>query len=278
MSDSSSKAASKAANQDADQLARPKAVALFISDLHLQAEMPATTAAFLTFLEQHGTKAEQLYLLGDIFEYWAGDDDLSSPFPQQIAQALRRVSDAGVALFWMAGNRDFLVGNAFSAATNATLLTDPHILEYNSQRYLITHGDQLCTDDIAYQTFRAQVRQPEWQTAFLARPLAERKALISAMRRQSQLHQKEQMQHSEMIMDVNLEAVSKLFASSNTHTMIHGHTHRPALHRDEGNSRYVLSDWDRDTDSGHLRGDWLALQADGSLQRYNALGNPVTSH
>jgi len=246
-----------------DQKAQPKTVALFISDLHLQAEMPATAAAFLCFLKQHAMQAERLYLLGDIFEYWAGDDDLTSPFPQQIVQALRQVSDAGVALFWIGGNRDFLVGNEFAAAIGATLLTDPHIFEHASKRYLITHGDALCTDDIAYQQFRAQVRQPAWQATFLARPLEERKAIIAAMRKQSQQHQQEQMQHSEMITDVSLEAVTNLFASSQAQVIIHGHTHRPALHQHGKNVRYVLSDWDRDTKGGPLRGDWLALLGNG---------------
>jgi UDP-2,3-diacylglucosamine hydrolase len=251
-----------------------KPVALFISDLHLQPEMPATAAAFLLFLKQHAMHTERLYLLGDIFEYWAGDDDLSSPFPQQIVQALREVSDAGVALFWIGGNRDFLVGKAFAEATGATLLTDPHIFEYASQKYLITHGDALCTDDIAYQQFRAQVRQPAWQAAFLARSLEERKAMIAAMRLQSQQHQKEQMQHSEMIMDVNLGAVENLFASSGAQIMIHGHTHRPALHEHGKNVRYVLSDWDRDTQNGNLRGDWFALMENGEIKRFSGPINP----
>lgn len=250
-----------------DQKAQPKTVALFISDLHLQAEMPATAAAFLRFLKQHAMQTGRLYLLGDIFEYWAGDDDLTSPFPQQIVQALRQVSDAGVALFWIGGNRDFLVSNAFAAATGATLLADPHVFEHASKRYLITHGDALCTDDIAYQQFRAQVRQPEWQAAFLARPLEERKAIIATMRKQSQQHQQEQMKQSEMIMDVNPDAVADLFASSQAHIMIHGHTHRPAMHRHGENVRYVLSDWDRD--GSKLRGDWFALMTNGEIKRFD---------
>lgn len=245
--------------------AQPKAVALFISDLHLQTEMPLTTAAFLTFLKQHALHAQRLYLLGDIFEYWAGDDDLSSPFPQQIAQALRQVSDAGVELFWIAGNRDFLVSKAFATTTHATLLSDPHVFEFAGKRYVITHGDALCTDDIAYQQFRAQVRQPAWQAAFLAKPLAERKAIILALRKQSQLHQQEQMQHSEMIMDVNTNAVTELFASSGAHIMIHGHTHRPAIHQHGEHYRYVLSDWDQDHAK---RGDWFTLLENGELQRH----------
>lgn len=252
-----------------DQQAYPKTVALFISDLHLQAEMPATAAAFLTFLKQHALQTERLYLLGDIFEYWAGDDDLTSPFTEQIVRALRQVSEAGVALFWIGGNRDFLVGKKFADATGATLLADPHVFDYASHRYLITHGDALCTDDIAYQQFRAQVRQPVWQAAFLARPLEERKAIIAAMRKQSQQHQQEQKQHSELIMDVNLKAITDLFSSSSAHRMIHGHTHRPAMHHHGENIRYVLSDWDMEPRQETWRGDWLALLEGGEIQRFH---------
>ena len=240
-------------------------VALFISDLHLQPDRPATTAAFLAFLDQQASKVSQLYLLGDIFEYWAGDDDLDSAYPQQIALALRKLSNSGVALFWMAGNRDFLVGLDFAAATNATLLDDPHLLTFAHKRYLLTHGDQLCTDDLAYQQFRTQVRQSAWQAAFLARPLSERKAMIAAMRQQSQQHQQAQMQQAAQIMDVNLTAVDALFATSQADIMIHGHTHRPAVHQHDHGVRYVLSDWESDGDS--LRGDWLALLEDGSISR-----------
>jgi len=248
-----------------------KTVALFISDLHLNAEMPATTKAFLDFLKNHATTAERLYLLGDIFEYWAGDDDLNSPFLQPIVQALRQVSDAGVAVFWIAGNRDFLVGNAFAAAAKLTLLSDPTIFEYGSKRYLITHGDQLCTDDTTYQRIRAEVRQPEWIANFLSHSLEQRKAMIANLRKQSQLHQ-QQMRHSETIMDVNADAVNNLFVTSHADVMIHGHTHRPAVHQHEQQFRYVLSDWDQDNTQGKLRGDWLALQQDGRLQRFEVAG------
>jgi len=267
--------ASSVLDNNTKQLARSNTVALFISDLHLQADMPATTEAFLDFLKCHAMQAQQLYLLGDIFEYWAGDDDIDSPFPQKIAQALRQVSDAGVTVFWMAGNRDFLVGEQFARATNITLLSDPYLIEFAAQRYLLTHGDQLCTDDVAYQQFRTQVRTSEWQAVFLNRPLTERKAIIAGMRQQSQQHQQQQMQHSAMIMDVNQNAVIQQLDNYQADIMIHGHTHRPASHRHGQKIRYVLSDWDRDNDRNGtiaLRGDWLALLEDGRLQRYNALG------
>ena len=250
--------------------ARSETVALFISDLHLQADMPATAAAFLQFLQQHAVHARQLYLLGDIFEYWAGDDDLNAPFVAQIVAALRQVSAAGVALFWMAGNRDFLVGSAFADATGATLLADPFILAGPGQPILLTHGDQLCTDDVAYQQFRAMVRQPAWQAAFLARPLQERKHMIEQMRIQSRQHQQQQ---PAMIMDVNPQTVLQFFQQQQVQVLIHGHTHRPATHVMEQTVRIVLSDWD--CDHSPARGDWLALDTNGQLQRHDFQGKLI---
>jgi len=249
--------------------ARPGPVALFISDLHLQSDMPHTAAAFLHFLNRHAIHARQLYLLGDIFEYWAGDDDITEPFLHSVTMALRAVSDAGVELFWMAGNRDFLVGPGFAHATGATLLPDPTVLTHAGQRYLLSHGDQLCTDDVAYQQFRNMVRQPDWQAAFLARELRERKQIIAQMRQQSRQHQ----QQTSMITDVNQNAVEYFFQHWRTQILIHGHTHRPAMHQEGNTLRYVLSDWD--LDHKPVRGDWLALLADGTLQRYNHMGVPA---
>lgn len=259
------------------QITRPKTVALFVSDLHLQSGMPNTCAAFLHFLSHVAPAAKQLYLLGDIFEYWAGDDDLSDPFNQRICAALHELNQKGTALFWIAGNRDFLVGMAFAQAAGMTLLNDPHILSYQHQNYLITHGDMLCTDDIAYQQFKKQVRQTDWQQAFLARPLVERKAIINEMRHQSQQHQKTQLQTAPMIMDVNASAVENLFIDNAVQIVIHGHTHRPALHhyhfvvnqKNLACKRYVLSDWDceKSDDKTKIRGDWLALLEDGDIKR-----------
>jgi len=232
--------------------------------------MPATAAAFLQFLAQHACQARQLYLLGDIFEYWAGDDDLDSPFVKTIVAALRQLSSKGVELFWMAGNRDFLVGSGFAQATGATLLPDPFLLNAAGSSYLLSHGDQLCTDDAAYQQFRSMVRQPAWQAAFLARPLPERKSMIEHMRNQSREHQQRQ---SAVIMDVNPESVAQFLIHNNAQILIHGHTHRPALHRVDDTLRFVLSDWD--CDHTPSRGDWLALDAEGTLQRYNFRGKPA---
>lgn len=252
----------------ANHEAQSNPVAFFVSDLHLQIDMPKTTAAFLAFLKLHASDAQQLYLLGDIFEYWAGDDDLHSPFLQKIVAALREVSDCGVELFWMAGNRDFLVGQEFARTTGATLLADPHCLTYAGHRYVLTHGDQLCTDDVSYQQFRSMVRKPDWQSAFLARSLEERKNIIATMREHSQQHQRHQ---PTAITDVNQAAVNQFFVDQNSTTIIHGHTHRPAEHHVGNTTRTVLSDWDQD--NAPLRGDWLALLPDGCLQRYEWRGS-----
>lgn len=257
------------------QEAQSKAVALFVSDVHLHATLPRTTQAFLGFLQSHATHAEQLYLLGDLFEYWAGDDDLETPYHQCIADAIRTVSKAGVAVFWIAGNRDFLVGPRFADSAGITLLPDPQVEEIAGQRIVLTHGDAQCTDDHAYMVFRAQVRQPEWQTQFLAQPLAQRKAIIEGMRSGSREAQRSK---SYDIMDVNGAAITSLFDATGAGIMIHGHTHRPATHIYESGKnariRHVLPDWDCDTDMP--RGGWLAVTAGGAVQWFDTMGNETS--
>lgn len=251
--------------------AQPHTVALFISDLHLQAELPRTTLAFHDFLQQQARHAGRLYLLGDIFEYWAGDDDMATPYNRDIVSALRGLSDSGVQLFWLAGNRDFLVGAAFAEAAGLTLLDDPHVLQLAGRSITLAHGDAQCTDDTAYMAFRAQVRQAAWQQQFLGMPLAQRKAIIEGVRQNSKDANKEK---SYEIMDVNAEAINSVFDSTGTTTLIHGHTHRPALHVDETGAqprlRYVLPDWEYDVES--QRGGWISLTADGVLHRFDAQG------
>lgn len=246
--------------------AQPETVALFVSDVHLQPGMPRTTAAFLDFLHRHATRSGRLYLLGDMFEYWAGDDDCGEPYNAGIIAALKAVGDAGVQVFWLPGNRDFLVGPGFARAAGLQLLQEPHLLRLAGRDLVLVHGDAECTDDTAYMAFRAQVRDPVWQQAFLARPLAERKAIIEGMRSGSREAQRAK---SYEIMDVNREAIDALFRSSGAQQMVHGHTHRPAIHQHSCGERHVLPDWDCDTDSP--RGGWLALMADGEL-RHVALG------
>ena len=230
--------------------------------------MPQTVKAFLAFLRQRALKTKQLYLLGDLFEYWAGDDDIPTPVNRQIVDAIQQVSKTGVEVFWIAGNRDFLVGERFADAAGLTLLPDPHVLTIAGRPIVLTHGDAQCTDDAGYMTFRAQVRNREWQHEFLALPLAQRKKLIEGMRVESQNAQRGK---SYEIMDVNQGAIAALFDSSGVPTMIHGPTHRPARH-DHGNgrTRSVLSDWDCDTETP--RGGWIGVDAGGVIRRYGLDG------
>jgi len=247
--------------------AQPNTVALFISDLHLQAAMPRTAEAFFRFLRNHALHTRQLYLLGDIFEYWAGDDD-DNAFNQQVIAAIRVVSNSGVEVFWISGNRDFLVGEKFAAACGIKLLSDPFVVCIGGEKIVLTHGDSLCTDDHAYMAFRAQVRQAKWQSEFLARPLEQRKAIIAGLRQGSREAQKEK---SDAIMDVNEGAVRTMFDTIDTVTMIHGHTHRPARHVTQSNGtechRYVLPDWNWDCDIDAMRGGWIAIAPDGKIDR-----------
>jgi UDP-2,3-diacylglucosamine hydrolase len=242
-----------------------RTLALFISDLHLQESHPRTAEAFFRFLAERASQAEALYLLGDIFEYWAGDDDLDTPFHQRIVTALRAVSDSGVAVYWMAGNRDFLVGKDFARACALILLPDPHVATIGGRTVALAHGDAQCTGDLKYMAFRAQVRDPAWQSQFLAMPLAQRKAIIAGLREGSRQAHGEK---SYEIMDVTPDAIAALHAATQADVIIHGHTHRPALHLDEetGRRRYVLPDWELDAEPH--RGGWIAIDADGDIQRH----------
>lgn len=239
-----------------------KALALFVSDVHLSDALPQTTEYFLNFLSKHAINAERLYLLGDLFEYWAGDDDCEDSYNQKIITALRTLSDSGVKIFWIAGNRDFLVSKGFAQDAGVELLDDPTELYVEKNHFIISHGDALCTDDINYMAFRAMVRQTEWQTAFLAKPLVERKAIILGMRKASSV---EQQNKNMAIMDVNRIAVSTLHQQYPGAIMIHGHTHRNAIHQEKKNLRYVLPDWDCDH-SDSKRGGWLRLDPHGQLE------------
>ena len=247
-----------------------RALALFISDLHLQALTPRTCSAFFAFLQERARAAGQLYLLGDIFEYWAGDDDLASRFHQDIVKAIRAVSDSGVQVFWMAGNRDFLVGAAFAQAAGLTLLAEPHVIELAGQRVALVHGDAECTDDLKYMAFRTQVRDPAWQAQFLALPLAQRKSIIDGMREGSKAAHTTK---SYELMDVAPAAVAALHARTGADIIIHGHTHRPALHRHDGKRRYVLPDWEPQAEPP--RGGWIAIEGDGAIVRYDLDGKAL---
>lgn len=218
---------------------------LFISDLHLCASRPAITSAFLSFLKTTASKAEQLFILGDLFEYWAGDDDLANPDHIEIISALKALADGGAKVFFIHGNRDFLIGEQFSTATGIQLLHDPSEVNLYGKRILISHGDELCTDDTRYQIFRAQVRSATWQKDFLSHPLSARKAQIEALRLQSE---QEKSNKSLEIMDVNDGAVRALLRQHQyPELLIHGHTHRPNTHNIEIDGhqcqRIVLGDW-----------------------------------
>ncbi len=257
----------------AKSAARPAPVALFISDLHLQEDMPRTAAAFFSFLAKHASGVAQLYLLGDIFEYWAGDDDLS-PFNMRVIDALHALAHDGTEIFWIAGNRDFLAGSTFASMAGLTILPDPFVLQHPSGSLVLTHGDAMCTDDIGYMQFRAQVRQKSWQDTFLAQSLDQRKAIIAGLRQGSR---EAQLGKADYIMDVNQAAVAALFSATSTRTMIHGHTHRPARHQfDDGGVRtlrYVLPDWD--CDCAIPRGGWIALDENRGLARINFDGTSL---
>lgn len=218
---------------------------LFISDLHLCPSRPAVNALFMRFLSEQAAKADALYILGDLFEYWIGDDDMASGLNAEVAAALRALTAGGTRAFFMHGNRDFLVGTAFAEATGVTLLPDPTVIELHGQRVLLMHGDTLCTDDTDYQRFRAMVRDPAWQAAFLARPLEVRRAEVEEMRRRSEASKRAKPM---AIMDVAQRAVEdvlRIFAYPPL--LIHGHTHRPARHEivadGHTTTRIVLADW-----------------------------------
>jgi UDP-2,3-diacylglucosamine hydrolase len=247
-----------------------RTLALFISDLHLQASHPRTAEAFFRFLAERAARAERLYLLGDIFEYWAGDDDLDDPFNRSVAAALRRVSESGTAVYWLGGNRDFLVGSGFADAAGLTVLPEPHVATIGGRQVVLVHGDAQCTDDVKYMAFRAQVRDPAWQHQFLAMPLSQRKAIIAGLREGSRAAHGEK---SYEIMDVTPAAVAALHADTGTDVIIHGHTHRPALHDADGKQRYVLPDWELDADP--VRGGWIAIDDDGRILRVGLDGRTI---
>jgi UDP-2,3-diacylglucosamine hydrolase len=216
---------------------------LFISDLHLDPGSPAITRQFIEFLDGEVRAAAALYILGDLFEVWLGDDD-PAPAGREIVAALRRLSGAGVACFLMHGNRDFMIGERFCRETGASLLEDGSVIELHGERVLLMHGDSLCTDDVSYQRLRRIVRSPVVQWLFRRTSLARRRSLAQKMREGSRMHV--QATAAE-IMDVNPEAVARAFRAHNVRTLVHGHTHRPAVHNMvvDGSParRIVLGDW-----------------------------------
>jgi UDP-2,3-diacylglucosamine hydrolase len=217
--------------------------ALFISDIHLSRDEAGISALFFDFLEKRASDSHSLYILGDLFDAWAGDDDLSDPFNQQVISALRRLSESGTTLSIMHGNRDFLMGQRFFEAAGATFIPDPHVVEICGKRTLLTHGDALCIADTEYQSFRKMVRQPSWQSEFLSQPLSRRKEIISGLRAQSERMKREKEGE---IMDVDSDAAEMLLKEYGCSRMIHGHTHKPGRHEIRCAERWVTGDWHPD--------------------------------
>ncbi|MCH8136663.1 MAG: UDP-2,3-diacylglucosamine diphosphatase [Proteobacteria bacterium] len=238
---------------------------LFISDLHLQESRPDITATLLHFLKANQGQSDALFILGDLFEVWIGDDDVSE-LKSTIARALAAFNRAGSWIFIAHGNRDFLIGPDYAEQCGATLIEDPYILSSESDSVVLLHGDQLCIDDSEYMKFRNQVRDPDWQREFLAKSLDFRRAFASQARQQSQSAIAD---NPIEIMDVNQNEVLQLLNRSQQTTIIHGHTHRPEIHqiqldspiceRDEA-KRIVLGDWDQRGWFAELNPDGISLQ------------------
>ena len=216
---------------------------LFISDLHLDDSRPQIVGAFENLLAGEARHADALYILGDLFESYIGDDD-DAPLNARVARATRGLRDAGVPVYFMAGNRDFLLGPDYAERAGMSLLADPTVVELSGERVLLMHGDTLCTDDAAYLKFRALVHDPDWQRGFLGKPLAERRAFAAQARRESREHTASAKAE---IMDVNQAAVEAAMRAHGVRRLIHGHTHRPATHHFDLDGtqaeRVVLGDW-----------------------------------
>lgn len=233
---------------------------LFISDLHLSAERAAANEALFAFLEERVPGSNALYILGDLFEYWIGDDDLSDPFHAIVAGFFARTVQAGTPMYLMHGNRDFLIGDAFCAAAQVTRLEDPTVLNLFGTPTLLMHGDTLCTDDTSYMDWRRTCRAPAWQQEFLSQPLAARRAQMLQWRAQSEAGKQSK---SAQVMDVNATAVIDALNAHQCRRLIHGHTHRPGRHALEINhqtaERIVLADW-------YTQGSFLEVTAQGCRQ------------
>jgi UDP-2,3-diacylglucosamine hydrolase len=225
---------------------------LFISDLHLAPERPEAIDLFERFVDEVAIHAKRLYILGDFLEYWLGDDDKAVGL-ENVFQSLKKLSNAGVSVFFMAGNRDFLIGNKLAEKCGFKTIEEPFIENINGQATLLMHGDTLCTDDVEYQKFRVMVRNKAWQDEVLAKSLEEREQLARSMRQQSEQANAEK---DVEIMDVNQDTVIETMQQHSVNLLIHGHTHREAIHKFEINNhpatRIVLGDW-------HQKGSYLRV-------------------
>ena len=216
---------------------------LFISDLHLSGERENITELFLKFLDQRASKADALYILGDLFEVWPGDDMIQPDYLSSITK-MKQLADNGLPLFIMQGNRDFLMAEKFAEVSGATLIEDPTIIDLYGTPTLLMHGDTLCTDDVDYQKFRVMVRDPRWKEDFFSKPNEERLAMTTKYRKVSKV---ETAKKEMSIMDVNQQTVEATMSEQNVTQLIHGHTHRPAIHNfiinNKDMTRVVLGDW-----------------------------------
>jgi UDP-2,3-diacylglucosamine hydrolase len=215
----------------------------FISDLHLDETRPHIVELFTQFLAGDARQAKALYILGDLFESWIGDDD-DSALATKIATSLSTLRDSGVPIYFMQGNRDFFLGTDYAQRSGMTILSDPTVIDLDGERVLLMHGDTLCVDDVAYQKFRTMVRDPSWQRDFLAKPLSERRVFAAKARAESMKHTGNAKAE---IMDVNATAIESAMRAHGVRRLIHGHTHRPATHRltidGQPAERIVLGDW-----------------------------------
>ncbi len=216
---------------------------LFISDIHLSFDKPKITRHFIHFLRTKARDSNAVFILGDLFDAWVGDDDFTAP-NAQIRSELKQLTDSGVEVYLLRGNRDFLIGERFARGTGVILLDDYAVIELENERTLLTHGDLLCSDDLPYQAFRAKSRSPEWQQNVLSKPLWLRLCAARWYRLRSFFHKQKK---SNYVMDVNQSTVEKLMQQHQCTRLIHGHTHRPFLHEfklnDKKAQRFVLSDW-----------------------------------
>jgi len=249
------------------------ASALLISDLHLTPSMPLTAQRFFDFCEKEAPKVDAVFILGDLFEYWVGDDaSISSPFQQEVQRAIANLS-AKVKTYYLHGNRDFLIGKSFLKKTGMTLLADPSTIEIASEKWVLAHGDALCTADIGYQVFRNWVRKSWVQKIFLRLPLDWRKGIAQHLRSNShgQYHTQQRSASHQLKMDVTLQACASLLKEQSGDKLIHGHTHLPAHHEESLDEqhwqRWVLSDWDLDHPE-NLRPRANALLIDGAGARF----------
>jgi len=229
---------------------------LFVSDLHLEAERPDIGLQFIDFLKTEAMEADDLYILGDRFEAWVGDDDPNTHYAR-IKMAIRKVVDSGVPVYFMHGNRDFMIGRQFANETGVKILEDPYPVKMYGQKALLSHGDAMCTDDTQYQRVRLMTRNPDWQASILAKPLKERLRIAEEARRQSL---EQTLNKSMSIMDVNQDEIKRVIKEHAVDVLVHGHTHRPDVHTVDLGGRKAKS---------IVLGDWYMQ---GSVLRWNLQG------